>query len=44
MNAGDENYLTAAGLKLDKGRNFSQTELKTAATVILLGGESAENL
>ncbi|MBL0912042.1 MAG: ABC transporter permease [Bacteroidia bacterium] len=44
VNAGDENYLTAAGLKLDKGRNFSQTELKTAANVILLGGESAENL
>lgn len=44
VNAGDENYLAAAGLKLDKGRNFSQTELKTAANVILLGGESAENL
>jgi len=44
VNAGDENYLTSAGLKLDKGRNFSQTELKTAANVILLGGESAENL
>lgn len=42
--AGDENYLEVSGRKLAGGRSFSVNEMQTASGVIILGGETAENL
>lgn len=42
--AGDENYFEVTGRAIQYGRNFSMNELSTAANVIVLGSETAENL
>ncbi len=36
---GDVNYLTVAGYEIDKGRNFSDREVTSASSVVLLGSE-----
>ena len=36
---GDENYLFSAGYKIASGRNFSQSELEFASSVVLIGDE-----
>jgi len=41
---GDENYLTNGGYEIDKGRNFSSTEIISGNNVIILGNEAAYNL
>lgn len=42
--AGDENYLIAAGRKLQVGRTFSLNEISSSSSVIVIGAETAENL
>ena len=36
---GDDNYLSSAGYKLGRGRNFSQAELEFGSSVVLIGSE-----
>jgi putative ABC transport system permease protein len=36
---GDENYITTAGYELEKGRNFTASEMSGAAHLIILGKE-----
>ncbi len=42
--ASDENYLATGAIDLDKGRNFTPTEIKSGSNVVLLGSEVASNL
>jgi putative ABC transport system permease protein len=41
---GDNNYLGVAGYEIDKGRNFSEKEVSSAANVVLLGSEVKSKL
>ncbi|MBK9284171.1 MAG: ABC transporter permease [Sphingobacteriaceae bacterium] len=40
----DENYLTTAGFDLEKGRNFTPSEVQGGAHIVLLGHEVRYNL
>lgn len=40
----DENYLATAGLEVEKGRNFNQTEIEDGSPVTVLGNEIASTL
>ncbi|MCU0448380.1 MAG: ABC transporter permease [Bernardetiaceae bacterium] len=40
----NEHYLTAKGINLDKGRNFSTVELRSGTYVAVIGSEIAEKL
>lgn len=42
--ASDENYLATGAIDLDKGRNFSPSEIRSGSNVVLLGSEVASNL
>lgn len=42
--ASDENYLATGAIDLDKGRNFTPTEIRSGSNVVLLGSEVASNL
>lgn len=41
---GDNRYLGVAGYEVDKGRNFSEKEVSSAANVVLLGSEIKSKL
>jgi putative ABC transport system permease protein len=41
---GDSKYLGVAGYEIDKGRNFSEKEVSSAANVVLLGSEIKSKL
>jgi len=41
---GTENYLANTGLKIEKGRNFSTSELLSGSAVCIIGNEIAEKL
>jgi len=41
---GDENYLDVAGYTIREGRNFSVSEVASAASVVLIGNEIKEKL
>jgi putative ABC transport system permease protein len=41
---GDDNYLAIKGLNLEKGRNFSNSELENAVNVAIIGAELVETL
>jgi len=40
----EENYLIASGFELDKGRNFSETEIQYGNHVVILGSQVATTL
>ncbi len=40
----DENYLTTSGFEIEKGRNFSEDEVKSSAHVVILGSNNASKL
>ncbi len=40
----DDNYLATAGLEIDKGRNFNQTEIENGSPVAVLGSEIVSTL
>lgn len=42
--ASDENYLATGAIDLNKGRNFTPTEIRSGSNVVLLGSEVASNL
>jgi len=42
--ASDENYLATGAIDLEKGRNFTPTEIRSGSNVVLLGSEVAANL
>lgn len=42
--ASDENYLATGAIDLDKGRNFTPSEIRSGSNVVLLGSEVASNL
>lgn len=42
--ASDENYLATGAIDLEKGRNFTPTEIRSGSNVVLLGSEVASNL
>lgn len=42
--ASDENYLATGAIDLEKGRNFSPSEVRSGSNVALLGAEVAKNL
>lgn len=44
VRAADENYLTAAGFDLSRGRNFTSTEVKSGLARTIIGSEIADNL
>lgn len=41
---GDENYLTTGGFEIDKGRNFSVSEMQTGADVAIIGEDIVDGL
>lgn len=40
----DENYLVTAGYEVDKGRNFSEADVRSGENVVLIGSEVAASL
>ena len=44
LTGGDDNYLAVKAYNLEKGRNFSRSELDNAVSVIILGNEVASTL
>jgi len=40
----DENYLVTAGYEISKGRNFSETDIRSGESVVLIGAEVAKKL
>ncbi len=41
---GDEQYLACGGYEIERGRNFSPSEINSGAPVVILGNENAYNL
>jgi putative ABC transport system permease protein len=41
---GDENYLSAAGYQLDRGRNFSQQDIQYGSSYVLVGSDIIKTL
>lgn len=41
---GDENYLTAAGYQLERGRNFSQQDIQYGSSYVLVGSDIIKTL
>lgn len=40
----DENYLATAGYEVEKGRNFSETDIRSGENLVLIGSEVANSL
>lgn len=44
VTGGDENYLATGGFEIEKGRNFSHSEMQTGADVVIIGEDISEAL
>ena len=40
----DENYLVTAGYEVDKGRNFTETDIRSGENLVIIGSEVAKGL
>jgi putative ABC transport system permease protein len=40
----DENYIASSGFEIEKGRNFSEEEIRSNAHVVILGSDNAKKL